>query len=319
MDRTFLAFLAAMARRGRNVDGGEVEARGRHPQRRARTFADTLYAPHQWEISQNNELKTTQIVQDIRRSLGRSSGALRSVFQRSTGQARPSWAAEAGAVSGLIPNALVRRLCVAHRSRLYNTMFFNDGRFAVAGSQDAFIHIFRTGGDWVEVAAIEAQDVAWTVTSVDVAAGASESPRLMYATMSPLLHLMELSDSLLEENFVEADVSTRSGTPAARPPELTIDLSSGRGASRAHGFGVYQARFAPGWAGSEAIAACSDNRVRVVDISSGKVVVNVIAHADDINAVCFADPAASANVFASASDDGMVSWTLGGKPDAPEE
>lgn len=134
-----------------------------------------------------------------------------------------------------------------------------------------------------------------TVSSVDVAAGGGAPPRLLYATMSPVLHLADLSRVLAS-----------SGVAESRPPDVAIDLSRGLGGRFRGGFGIYQARFAPGWAGSEAVAACSDNRVRVVDIASRSVVLSVLAHADDINAVCFADPAASANVFISASDDGMV-------------
>lgn len=116
--------------------------------------------------------------------------------------------------------------------------------------------------------------------------------------MSPVLHLADLGGILNDDRGGEGGM--------ARPPDVAIDLSRGLAGRFRGGFGVYQARFAPGWSGSEAVAACSDNRVRVIDIATRSVVLSVLAHADDINAVCFADPAASANVFISASDDGMV-------------
>ena len=289
---------------GGDAGSGDIGCGAVRPRAR-RTFADTIFSPHASEIAQHAALSDTVIARGLRRALlapTQSGGALRGLWGRGTGATR-GLRAKLEAASGLVPNTLARRLCVEQRVRMYNAAFFDEGRFAVAGSQDATIRIFRSGGPWALAAEVEAQDVAWTVSSVDVVTGASS--RLLYATMSPVLHLADLGGCLLEQQADSAGAPGR-----ARAPEVTIDLSRGSGAGRRGAysghFGVYQARFAPGWAGNEAVAACSDNRVRVVDVETGAVVLTVVAHADDINAVCFADPAASANVFISASDDGTV-------------
>lgn len=68
-------------------------------------------------------------------------------------------------------------------------------------------------------------------------------------------------------------------------------------------FGVWSVRFSGD--GREIVAGTSNNSVYVYDIETQKVLHEVDAHEDDVNAVCFAD-ATSSHVFYSGSDDGLI-------------
>lgn len=161
MDILSLLSALAQARGGVGSSSG-AEGRSVPPRSRPRTFADSIFFPHAFETAQQAALCELPLTRALRRSVrlpGHGGGGpIRAMFRRAIGERSP----EAVAAAGLVPNALVARLCVDQQARMYNTAFFDDGRFALAGSQDATMRIFRVGSEWELAAEVEAQDVSWT-------------------------------------------------------------------------------------------------------------------------------------------------------------
>jgi WD repeat-containing protein 23 len=117
----------------------------------------------------------------------------------------------------------------------------------------------------------------WTITDAQIAESA-----IAYSTINSTVHVVKIP---------EPEQSWEDVKHAGLDFHAPMDDDS---------FGIWSIRFNND--GRELVAGTSDASIRVADIASGRLVVNVKdAHGDDINAVCFAD--ASGNLLVSGSDD----------------
>ncbi|GMK58776.1 hypothetical protein CspeluHIS016_0602180 [Cutaneotrichosporon spelunceum] len=116
----------------------------------------------------------------------------------------------------------------------------------------------------------------WTVTDADADRSGS---RMLYSSITPFVHMLRT-----EEHDSE---------------HTTLDFR----AARHDHFGIWSIRFSAD--GKEVVAGASSGDIMVYDIAAERRTLKVMGHADDVNAVCFADES-STNILISGSDDGYV-------------
>jgi WD repeat-containing protein 23 len=116
----------------------------------------------------------------------------------------------------------------------------------------------------------------WTVTDADAD---REGKRMIYSSITPFVHMLRTDEHDSEHT--------------------TLDFRAGRGDH----FGIWSIRFSAD--GSEIVAGATSGSIMVYDVNAGRRTLNVLAHHDDVNAVCFADES-STNILVSGSDDGYV-------------
>ncbi|KAJ3012853.1 DDB1- and CUL4-associated factor 11 [Thoreauomyces humboldtii] len=165
-------------------------------------------------------------------------------------------------------------------SRAYVGQFTRDGTAFLAGTQDFQLHLYDTSdvSKMHKKATIHAQVGRWTITDCEVSPDQSQ---IMYSSITPQVHL----------------------TPVHYDPEESQQTSLDFDQDDDDGFGIWSVRFSGD--GREIVAGTSSHCLYVYDIESQRVLLKIRAHADDVNAVCFAD-ASSSHVLYSASDDGFV-------------
>jgi len=148
---------------------------------------------------------------------------------------------------------------------------------------------------------IACRTLRWTVT--DVALNPAESA-CAYASICPTVHVVGLGAGGPVEsvaNTTEVHAACHLDEVLGAPPD-----------ARLPGFGVWSLRFAPGGGGGggrdgggETLLAGGDGRVYIHDVGRQKTTGLLSCHRDDVNAVCFLDPACP-SVFATGSDDGLI-------------
>ncbi|BEI99065.1 hypothetical protein CcaverHIS631_0401080 [Cutaneotrichosporon cavernicola] len=116
----------------------------------------------------------------------------------------------------------------------------------------------------------------WTVTDADANRSGS---RMIYSSITPFVHMLRTDEHDSEHT--------------------TLDFRAGR---HDH-FGIWSIRFSAD--GKEVVAGASNGDIMVYDIAAERRTLRVMGHADDVNAVCFADQS-STNILVSGSDDGYV-------------
>jgi WD repeat-containing protein 23 len=118
----------------------------------------------------------------------------------------------------------------------------------------------------------------WTITDATLS---SDSQLLAYSSISPIVHV------------ARTDGNTQ---------QYAIDLSSHRLRRESRGFGIWSVRFSAD--NRELVAGTSSNSIYIYDLEKQSLVLAMKGHADDVNAVCFADE--SKNLLYSASDDSLI-------------
>ncbi|WVO15756.1 hypothetical protein L204_103418 [Cryptococcus depauperatus] len=120
----------------------------------------------------------------------------------------------------------------------------------------------------------------WTITDCDVD---RKGERMIYSSITPQVHL--LYTSAFQEDHHE------------------LDFSDSSDRNMFYGNGIWSIRFSAD--GKEIIAGGSNGKIMIYDLESQSRSLKVKGHADDVNAVRFADHS-STNVLVSGSDDGYV-------------
>eukprot|EP00164_Ancoracysta_twista_P002717 GFYU01003617.1.p1 GENE.GFYU01003617.1~~GFYU01003617.1.p1 ORF type:complete len:491 (-),score=81.48 GFYU01003617.1:121-1593(-) len=160
--------------------------------------------------------------------------------------------------------------------RVYMGHYNADGSRYLAATQDSTITLFDSTGHRPKISSrIRARHVQWTLTD------ATFSPcehYLMYSSITPYLHLVDITSQETEDRH-----------------EL-LDLSMGSG------FGIWSVRFSGN--SQQLVAGTSDCSIHVYDIPTKTNLLKVHAHDDDINAVAFAED--DSNIIYSGSDDSFV-------------
>ncbi|TPX77541.1 hypothetical protein CcCBS67573_g01174 [Chytriomyces confervae] len=163
----------------------------------------------------------------------------------------------------------------------YCAQFSNDGSMLYCATQDFKLHIMDTTRGFRSAATIDAAPGRWTITDCDLA---RDSRTLIYASIHDTVYLVNLS------HFVDSGMRDATGMSDHIPLSLGGD------------FGVWSVRLSDD--GREVVAGCSDGLIFVYDIETRQVIHQVQGHADDVNAVTFAD--LSSNVLISGSDDSII-------------
>jgi DDB1- and CUL4-associated factor 11 len=179
--------------------------------------------------------------------------------------------------SHYVPSKFVRPIIETRNQRFYNVCFTRDGSKLVASGQDSNIYLFDVENDFELVTSIEARNISWTITSINLH---PNSKTLVYSTLNNMLHLVDID----KEGSNHRDIFIRDSDRNSR-----------------HGFGVYQAIFTS--TGSEVVMGSTTNKLIVYDVPNQSVSLSLQAHNDDINAVCITN---NDNLIISGSDDFMI-------------
>ena len=316
---------------------------------RRRLPADFFYDVHPTERESSAHTLASSDLSHRLRYAGATSHAsiVRLLSRRSAGLGLPGRRHPLTGVSSRYPaNSLLKHSMEGEGgNRMYNCRYSptpGGQALLVTSSQDELIRFYDAGDKYRNIVSLPAQNVTWTVTSIDLSADS-----LVYSTMNQCLNLVRLA-GLQQLQPREGDQSAPSwgsipgagataaaaaaggagastarsrpeggalrghaAAPSAAYPQLSIDLRQdtargGRGALSPWegGFGVYSCVF--GADGAEVVAGCSNNNIVVYDLQSGRVSETLRAHDDDINAVCFADTSTRSNILISGSDDATI-------------
>lgn len=121
--------------------------------------------------------------------------------------------------SQFVPSKLLRR--IRRQGRVYNVRWSPSGRLLASATQDESIELHAEGRWRAPIACIEAQDVAWAVTSVDMT---EDDALLAYASMQSTVHLVDIRG-----------VAARAAAAETGSASSARSASSGGGSSAAGG------------------------------------------------------------------------------------
>ncbi|GFZ44523.1 hypothetical protein JCM24511_02246 [Saitozyma sp. JCM 24511] len=131
---------------------------------------------------------------------------------------------------------------------------------------------------------VQGEEGRWTVTDAD---SSRNGDRIIYSSITPYVHMFYTSEHDSEH--------------------VCLDFSGSRRRSEDiwgyDSFGIWSIRFSAD--GKEVIAGAGSGKIMVYDIDAQRRSLSISGHADDVNAVCFADES-STNILVSGSDDGYV-------------
>ncbi|KAI9222257.1 WD40-repeat-containing domain protein [Blastocladiella britannica] len=180
-----------------------------------------------------------------------------------------------------LPNTNGRAL-LEYEARPYCGQFSDDGKFFYACTQDFNVHLYDASDplNLREYKTVTTSVGQWTITD---------------ATLSP-------DNQLLAHSSITPYVDIASTDPYLPDEKTTINLSHGPASTAGRRFGIWSLRFSSD--GRELVAGTSSNSLVIYDLDRRSVVLSVRGHADDVNAVCFAD--ASTHVLFSGSDDSLI-------------
>ncbi|KAI9591808.1 WD40-repeat-containing domain protein [Syncephalis fuscata] len=164
--------------------------------------------------------------------------------------------------------------------RVYTGQFSSDGQVFYTACQDMTIHLFDAK-DPLKLKhnkMIYALHGNWTITDVGLS---PDKQHLIYSSLSPFAHYVNLNSEDPSENQVTLNFSDRMTRP----------------------FSIWALRLSGD--GREVIAGTGNNSICVYDINTQKVLLRQVGHSDDVNSVCYADEYAS-HVIYSGSDDSLI-------------
>lgn len=150
--------------------------------------------------------------------------------------------------------------------------YSKSGAIFMSACQDRHIRLYDTG-TWRLTKDIVAQDVGWSIISVD---HSPDDRWVIYSSWSDYVHLYNTSGAPVYE-------------------ALNFRPSSGR-------FCLFSSEFSPN--STEILAGASDHCVYLYDLERKTRTHRIRGHADDVNAICWVD--AGGQLFASGSDDRLV-------------
>jgi len=200
--------------------------------------------------------------------------------------------------------------------RMYAGQFSKAGNVYISAGQDDHVTLFNTTDpwNWQPMKTIEARDVHWTVTSVDIT---PDENFVAYTTMGKTMHLVNTHG---EEDLHEdlplsaADAFRNRGIlPVDGGGANAASVGVGAGAERRdsvfnpgmqHGTTVFCAKFSG--TGGELLAGSGNTCVMLYDVERKTTTQCVPAHMDDINAVAWGDASANCNLVLTGSDDHMI-------------
>ncbi|KAI9633253.1 WD40-repeat-containing domain protein [Dioszegia hungarica] len=136
-----------------------------------------------------------------------------------------------------------------------------------------------------KIKAVRGEEGSWTITDSD---STRDGERMIYSSITPYVHMLHTGEH--EADHTCLDFSGSAG-------------SRGGGMWGGGGFGIWSIRFSAD--GKEVVAGGGEGRIMVYDIEAERRSLSIVGHADDVNAVCFADES-STNILVSGSDDGYV-------------
>ncbi|WRT63171.1 uncharacterized protein IL334_000074 [Kwoniella shivajii] len=129
---------------------------------------------------------------------------------------------------------------------------------------------------------VQGVEGSWTVTDCDAD---KKGEKMIYSSITPYVHMLYTAET--DQEHTELNFSA-----GGRDSMWGYDR-----------FGIWSIRFSAD--GKEVVAGASGGRIMVYDIEAERRSLAVQGHADDVNAVSFADES-STNILVSGSDDGYV-------------
>lgn len=172
------------------------------------------------------------------------------------------------------------RLAVKYDARAYSGQFSQDGSFFYTCSQDFRVRLYDTSDptQWRHYKTVVGSSGRWTITDANLS---PDNRFVAYSSITPVVYMARTAQDNTEEQEI-------------------LDFSGpGR---MGYNNGIWSIRFSND--AREIVAGAGDRRMYVYDVETKQVVLSVRGHADDVNAVCFADQ--SSNVLFSGSDDCLI-------------
>lgn len=163
-------------------------------------------------------------------------------------------------------------------TRAYVSQFSADGSLFITGFQGSHIKVYNVENGWKVQKDILARSLRWTITDTSVS---PNRQNLVYASMSPVVHIVNIGTSALESY---ANVT---------------DIHDGLDFSMGDEFSIFSVKFSTD--GQELVAGTSDCSICVYDLQANKVALQINAHSSDVNTVTFADE--TGHLIYSGSDD----------------
>ncbi|XP_050899281.1 LEC14B protein-like [Lathyrus oleraceus] len=167
-------------------------------------------------------------------------------------------------------------------SRAYVSQFSADGSLFVAGFQGNIIKIYNVDKGWKVQKNILTKSLRWTITDTSLS---PDQRSLVYASMSPIVHIVNVGSSETES--------------LANVTEIHDGLDFSSNDDGGYSFGIFSVKFSTD--GRELVAGTSGDSIHVYDLEANKVSLQILAHAADVNTVCFADE--TGHLIYSGSDD----------------
>ncbi|CAA7388679.1 unnamed protein product [Spirodela intermedia] len=167
-------------------------------------------------------------------------------------------------------------------SRAYVSQFSADGSLFVAGFQGSHIRIYDADNGWRVKKDILARSLRWTITDTSLS---SDQHYLVYASMSPIVHIVDVRGGSAESRANITDVHDG------------LDFSVDE--ERENTFGIFSVKFSSD--GRELVAGSSDESIYVYDLEANTVALRISAHSADVNTVTFADE--TGHLIYSGGDD----------------
>ncbi|CAI8603838.1 unnamed protein product [Vicia faba] len=167
-------------------------------------------------------------------------------------------------------------------SRAYVSQFSADGCLFVAGFQGNIIKIYNVEKGWKVQKNILTKSLRWTITDTSLS---PDQRSLVYASMSPIVHIVNVGSSETES--------------LANVTEIHDGLDFSSNDDGGYSFGIFSVKFSTD--GRELVAGTSGDSLVVYDLEANKVSLRILAHAADVNTVCFADE--TGHLIYSGSDD----------------
>jgi len=181
-------------------------------------------------------------------------------------------------------------LIINLNARCYSGQFSEDGSFFFACGQDFKVRMYDTSNpyDWKYYKTVDYYGGQWTITDATLS---PDNKRLAYSSIRSQVCMAntERGDTsepqLLDFSDMGGSRANPGGNAWAR--------------NRGH-FGIWSLRFSGD--GNEIVAGTGDHSVYVYDLETQRSILQIPAHTDDVNAVCFGDRA-SPHILYSGSDD----------------
>jgi WD40 repeat protein len=209
-------------------------------------------------LKSREELQSSSLRLDIDKRCGDSDSRqplLRLLKEREIGQTKDQTLSKHCLSSTLlVPNSCIQELTSDRSERVYNVTFSKSGRICVAAWQDESVRVYieRPGlqieksekdipvssrNKWHESARVQARNVAWTVTSVDIS---PDESAIAYSSITSEVHVLrldllkrfiegnnEVNDNDNEEEEEMRHVTTSHYSSATTPKLPTSPISTG--------------------------------------------------------------------------------------------